>query len=246
MGIGNFWVASLIAVIAAGVLAAIYGIIALRVVGLYFLLVTLALGQLVFCISTTWRSVTGGDNGVIGSPLPDLRIPGLTVNSVIYYYLVLIIAAVCFFLLYRLVNSPFGYALQGIRDDEKKMRTLGYNTWLYKYLAFIIAGIFAAVGGVLFSYFLVVVGPPQLSITTSTMAILMVIIGSTRIFWGPVAGSIAVILLEYIASICIPERWPLILGLIFVIAVMFLRDGIGVSLTRLWMRLDYFHGSVAS
>jgi branched-chain amino acid transport system permease protein len=246
LGVGNFWVASLIAVITAGVLAAIYGIIALRVVGLYFLLVTLALGQLVFCISTVWRSVTGGDNGIIGIPLPDLGIPGLTVNSVIYYYLVFIIAAACFFLLYRLVNSPFGYALQGIRDDEKKMRTLGYNTWLYQYLAFIIAGIFAAVGGVLFSYFLVVVGPPQLSITTSTMAILMVIVGSTQVFWGPVAGSIVVILLEYIASIYLPDRWPLILGLIFVIAVMFLRDGIGVSLTRLWMRLNYFHGSVAS
>jgi len=246
MGIGNFWLASLIAVIAAGVLAAIYGIIALRVAGLYFLLVTLALGQLVFCISTVWRSVTGGDNGIIGTPFPDLGIPGFTINSVTYYYLVFLIAAICFLLLYRLVNSPFGYALQGIRDDEKKMRTLGYNTWLYKYLAFIIAGAFAAVGGVLFSYFLVVVGPPQLSITTSTMAILMVIIGSTRVFWGPVAGSIVVILLEYVASIYVPERWPLILGGIFVIAVMFLRDGIGASVMKLWKRLDFADGSVES
>jgi branched-chain amino acid transport system permease protein len=158
----------------------------------------------------------------------------------------LIFAAICFFLLYRLVNSPFGYALQGIRDDEKKMQSLGYNTWLHKYIAFIIAGIFAAVAGVLFSYFLVVVGPSQLSITTSTMALLMVIIGSTQVFWGPVAGSIVVILLEYIASITIPERWPLILGAIFVIAVMFLRDGIGVSLIRLLRKLDYPHGSVES
>lgn len=237
MGIGNFWVAGLIAVIGAGALAAIYGIIALRVVGLYFLLVTLALGQLVFCISTGWRSVTGGENGVIGIPFPDLGIPGFRMDSVSYYYLVFIIAAICFFLLYRLVNSPFGYALQGIRDDEKKMRTLGYNTWLYKYLAFIVAGLFAAVSGVLFSYFLVVVGPPQLSITTSTMVILMVIIGSTRVFWGPVAGSVVVILLEYVASIYVPERWPLILGGIFVIAVMFLRDGIGVSVMKLWRRL---------
>jgi branched-chain amino acid transport system permease protein len=246
MGIGNFWLAGLIAVITAGVLAAIYGVIALRVVGLYFLLVTLALGQLVFCISTVWRSVTGGDNGIIGTPFPDLGIPGVTVNSMVYYYLVFIVAAICFSLLYRLVNSPFGYALQGIRDDEKKMRTLGYNTWLYKYFAFVIAGIFAAVSGVLFSYFLVVVGPSQLSITTSTMAILMVIIGSTRVFWGPVAGALVVILLEYVASVYIPERWPLILGAIFVIAVMFLREGIGVSLTKLWMRLTDYRGSVAS
>ena len=229
LGIGNFWVATLIAVMVAGLLAAIYGIIALRVFGLYFLLVTLALGQLVFCISTVWRSVTGGDNGIIGTPFPDLGIPGFTINSVTYYYLVLFIAIACFFLLYRLVNSPFGHALQGIRDDEKKMRTLGYNTWLYKYLAYIIAGMFAAIPGVLFSYFLVVVGPPQLSITTSTMALLMVIIGSTQVFWGPVAGAVVVILIEYFASIYAPERWPLILGGIFVIAVMFLRDGIGIA-----------------
>ena len=110
----------------------------------------------------------------------------------------------------------------------------------------IIAGIFAAIAGVLFSYFLVVVGPPQLSITTSTMAMLMVIIGSTRVFWGPVAGAVVVILLEYFASIYVAERWPLILGGIFVIAVMFLRDGIGVSLMRLWRRLDGPHGSVKS
>jgi branched-chain amino acid transport system permease protein len=238
MGVGNFWVAGLIAMIVAGLLAAIYGIIALRVSGLYFLLVTLALGQLVFCISTVWRSVTGGDNGIIGTPFPDLGIPGVTINSVTYYYLVLLIAIACFFLLHRLVNSPFGYALQGIRDDEKKMRTLGYNTWLHKYLAYIIAGMFAAIPGVLFSYFLVVVGPPQLSITTSTMALLMVIIGSTQVFWGPVAGAVVVILIEYFASIYAPERWPLILGGIFVIAVMFLRDGIGVSLTRAWRRLS--------
>ena len=124
------------------------------------------------------------------------------------------------------------------------MQSLGYHTWLHKYIVFIIAGIFAAVGGVLFSYFLVVVGPPQLSITTSTMALLMVIIGGTQVFWGPIIGSIVLILLEYVASIYVPTRWPLILGTIFVIAVMFLRDGIGAALMRLWNRLGYDHGSV--
>jgi ABC-type branched-subunit amino acid transport system permease subunit len=96
---------------------------------------------------------------------------------------------------------------------------------------------FAAVAGVLFSYFLVVVAPPQLSIETSTMAILMVIIGSTRVFWGPVAGAVVVILLQSFASVYIPQRWPLILGAVFVIAVMFLKEGIGVSLLRLYGKL---------
>jgi branched-chain amino acid transport system permease protein len=239
MGIGNFWLAALIAIAVAGLVAAIYGLIALRVSGLYFLLVTLALGQLMFYVAEKWRAVTGGSNGVIGTPYPDIGIEGFTFNSVSFYFFVFIIAAFCFFLLYRLVHSPFGHGLQGIRDDEKKMQSLGYNTWLHKYIAFIIAGMVAAVAGVLFSYFLVVVGPPQLSITTSTTALLMVIIGSTQVFWGPVAGAVAVILFEYLASIYVPERWPLILGAIFVIAVMFLRDGIGVSLIRLWSKFSY-------
>jgi branched-chain amino acid transport system permease protein len=239
LGIGNFWLAGLIGVLVALAVAAVYGIVALRVAGLYFLLVTLALGQLMFYIAERWRGLTGGSNGVIGAPFPDIGIEGFSLNALSFYFLVLIFAVLCYLFLYRLVNSPFGHALQGIRDDEKKMRTLGYNTWLYKYLAYIIAGGVAGVAGVLFSYFLVVVGPPQLSITTSTMALLMVIIGSTQVFWGPVVGAVVVILFEYMASLYIPERWPLILGAIFVIAVMFLKDGIGVSLMRAWQKLHY-------
>jgi branched-chain amino acid transport system permease protein len=244
MGIGSFWLAALIAVLIAGLVAAVYGVIALRVSGLYFLLVTLALGQLMFYVAEKWRPMTGGSNGIIGTPYPDIGIQGFSFNTLSFYFFVFIIAVISFFMLYRLVNSAFGHALQGIRDDEKKMQSLGYNTWLHKYIAFIIAGLVAAIAGVLFSYFLVVVGPPQLSITTSTMALLMVIIGSTQVFWGPVAGSVVVILLEYVASIYVPQRWPLILGGIFVIAVMFLRDGIGVSLIKLWSRIGYSNGSV--
>jgi branched-chain amino acid transport system permease protein len=237
VGIGSFWVPAIIAVLSAGVMAAVYGVIALRVRGLYFLLVTLALGQLMFYVADRWRSLTGGSNGIIGIPYPELGIPGLTLDSISYYYFVLLIAIVCYVLLYRIVHSPFGQALQGIRDDEKKMQSLGYNTWLHKYIAYVLAGMFAAVAGVLFSYFLVVVAPPQLSIETSTMAILMVIIGSTRVFWGPVAGAVVVILLNSFASVYIPQRWPLLLGAVFVIAVMFMKDGIAVSLLRFYGRL---------
>ena len=237
MGIGSFWVPAIIAVVAAGLLAAVYGVIALRVKGLYFLLVTLALGQLMFYVADRWRSLTGGSNGIIGIPYPDMGVGGITLDSISYYYFVLLIAAGCYFLLYRIVHSPFGQALQGIRDDEKKMQSLGYNTWLHKYIAYVLAGMFAAVAGVLFSYFLVVVAPPQLSIETSTMAILMVIIGSTRVFWGPVAGAVVVILLQSFASVYVPQRWPLLLGAVFVVAVMFMKEGIGISLLRLYGRM---------
>jgi branched-chain amino acid transport system permease protein len=244
LGVGNFWVPALVAVLVAGVIAAIYGVIALRVRGLYFLLVTLALGQLMFYLAERWRSLTGGSNGIIGAPFPDLGVQGVALDTLSYYFFVLALAAVCFFLLYRLVHSPFGQALQGIRDDEKKMQTLGYNTWLHKYLAYIVAGMVAALAGVLFSYFLVVVGPPQLSLTTSTMASLMVIIGSPQVFWGPVVGSLVVILLEYGASLWVPERWPMVLGGIFVVAVMFVRDGLGISLLRFLKGMDRRYGSL--
>jgi len=242
-GIENFWVSSVCSIVMAGLLAAVFGIIALRVSGLYFLLVTLALGQLVYYVAVAWQSMTGGVNGIIGIPRPDLGIPGFTWNATYFYFFVLLALIICFFLMYRVIKSPFGHALQGIRENEPRMRCLGYNTWLYKYIAFIVGGLFAGVAGVLFSYFLGVVGPPQAGVTTSTVALLIVIIGSTRVFWGPVIGAVVVVLLEYFASLLVPARWPLILGGVFVIAVIFLRGGIGVNLLRLWDRVSYQYGS---
>jgi len=242
-GIENFWVSSVCSILMAGLLAAVFGIIALRVSGLYFLLVTLALGQLVYYVAIAWQSMTGGVNGIIGIPRPDLGIPGFTWNATYFYFFVLLALIICFFLLYRVVKSPFGHALQGIRESETRMRVLGYNTWLYKYIAFIVGGLFAGVAGVLFSYFLGVVGPGQASVTTSTIVLLIVIIGSTRVFWGPVIGAVVVVLLEYFASLYAPARWPLILGGVFVISVMFLRGGIGLNLLRLWARVGYQYGS---
>ncbi len=246
LGIDNFWLTALASVFVAGIVAVIFGVIALRVSGLYFLLVTLALGQLVFYAAEKLRSITGGINGIVGIPYPNLGITWFSWDSKSFYIFVLIIAIICFFLLYRLIKSPFGYALQGIRDDEERMRSLGYNTWLHKYIIYIIAAIFASVTGILFSYFLVVVGPPQLSITTSTMVLLMVIIGSTQLFWGPAIGAVVVIFLEYVASLYVPARWPLILGAFFIISVMFLREGIGISLKKFWTGIIGRYGNITS
>ena len=245
-GIESFWVSAPLGILMAGLVAAVFGAIALRVSGIYFLLVTLALGQLVYYIAIAWRSVTGGTDGVIGIPRPDLGIPWFTWNATSFYFFVLLALVVCFFLLYRLVNSPFGYALQGIREDESRMRCLGYNTWLYKYIAFIIAGMFAGVSGILFGHFFGAVAPSHTSVITSTLVLLMVIVGGTRVIFGPVIGAAVVVLLEYFASLYTPARWPLILGAIFVIAVMFLRGGIGLYIVRFWKRMSYRYGSTES
>ena len=166
--------------------------------------------------------MTRGADGLVGIPRPVLGLPWLTWNHINFYYFVLIVFLICFLLIYRLVHSPFGDALQGIRESEPRMRALGYNTWLYKYIAFIIAGLFAGVAGVLFVHHNSMITPFQLGVTVSTLAMLMCIVGGLGTLWGPVIGALVIVIIEYFSSLYIPERWPLVLGGVFFLTVMFL------------------------
>jgi len=239
LGIRSFWLVAPISILITAFVAAIFGIISLQTKGLLFSFITMALGQLLVNVAVKWRSVTGGSNGLIGIPLPHLGIPGVTMNQTSFYFLVLIIFVVCFILIYRLVHSPFGIALQGIRDEEGRLSHLGYNTWLYKMLIFIIAGAFAGTAGVLFGSCNGIMDPSSLGVTTSVMAVLMVIIGGSRTVYGPMIGAAVITILENLSSVYAPERWPLILGCIFVVTVMFFRGGISTHLIGLWTRLRY-------
>jgi branched-chain amino acid transport system permease protein len=194
------------------------------------------MGELIFSVAEKWRSVTHGGDGLVGISLPNLHL-GFTMNNLYFYYLVFIFFIVCGFLIYRIVNSPFGDALQGIRENEPRMRSLGYNTWLYKYMAFVVGGLFAGVAGVLFGHFTGIMAPGHIGIMTSTLVMLMVILGGSSVIFGPVLGAAMVLILEHVASIYAPERWPLILGAVFVMAVMFLRGGISLHLLKLWRKL---------
>jgi branched-chain amino acid transport system permease protein len=180
--------------------------------------------------------MTGGTDGLIHIVYPSLGIPGLDLTPSSFYYLVFIAFIVCFFLLYLITNSPFGRALVGIRENEPRMLALGYNTWAHKYVAFIISGIFAGVAGVLYAFYYGAMVPSHLALLTSTSAMLMVIIGGAGTLFGPVLGAVVVVLLERIASIYTPERWPLILGAVFVICVLFVRGGFAVYVARFWRR----------
>jgi len=233
-GMTDFWLLAVIGVSLSAVLSAFFGAIALRASGVQFLLVTLAIGQLLYSVATKWRTFTGGANGVPAIPFPDLGATSWLLDSRSYFYLVLAVFLVSFIVLYLVANSPFGHALRGIHADEGRMNALGYNTWLFKYIAIIIAGLFAGLAGVLYAPFAGLVGPMHLSVTTSSTVMLMVIIGSETVFAGPVLGAAIVILLEYVASVYMPGRWPLVLGAVFVLAVMFLRGGVSVHLLRLW------------
>lgn len=233
--IHSFWLVALITIIATAALGAVFGLIALRVSGFKFLMVTFALGQLLFAVAYNWHSLTGGAFGLKGMKYLSLGFPlKWNVNSL--YYFTLIIFVLCLLLIYRLVRSPFGHALKGIRENETRMRALGYNTWLYKYIAYIIAAAFAALAGVLFIHWHLHVSPQHLAVTTSTEGILYVIMGGAGTLVGPILGTGLVTALQYVISLYVPDRWPLILGVFFIIVVMFLRGGIVPSVVRAWKR----------
>lgn len=238
MDIPSFWVGLPCGVIVAGALAAILGAVALRVPGIYFLIVTLSMGQMVYSIIWGWRYLVMYESeGIMGVEYPTLGIPGFTLDGMSYYYFVLFFLIICFFLLYRFVNSPFGLTLQGIREDELRMCVLGYHTWFYKYIAFIIGGLFAGVAGVLFVYNNTAVLPEHLGFGYSTYVILMVILGGVGTLYGAIIGAGIIVFLEFYAGVMRPERWPLIFGLILVLTIMFVRGGLAVHLKRHWKKL---------
>ena len=233
-----FWLGAPAAILASAFVAGVFGIIALRVTGLYFILVTFALGQLLFSVtfSVGWLT-TAGTEGVTGIGRPDLGFLDVAWNNQSYFYLVAVVFAICGFILYRIVNSPFGAALQGIRENEPRMRALGYNTWLYQYLAFVIAGAFAGVAGVFFAYHNGIIAPANVGFLMSGLVMFMVIIGGVATLYGAVFGAVGITLLQFYAADYTPERWPLILGGVFIVSVMFARQGFGVYLYKLWKRV---------
>jgi len=238
LGVTSFWLLLPAGALAAALAAATLGVVALRVSGVYFLFVTLALGELLVAAANGWVGLTGGSNGIFGVPYPGL-LPGARLSQLGMLYLALAVFAAAAAALWAIARSPFGLALQGIRDDEGRMRQLGYDTWRFKYLAFVIAGAFAGVAGVLFAPFSSTVVPGFLGATTSSLLMLMVIIGSARVFWGPVLGAAIILFLQYYVSLIVPERWPLVLGLAFVLAVLLVPGGIGARLDALWDRVRY-------
>jgi len=187
--------------------------------------------------------MTGGSNGLVGIPLPILGLHGSTMSRTSFCILVIAVFVVCLSLMDRLMRSPFGLAMQGIRDDEGRMAHLGYHTWLHKYLVFILGGMFAGMAGLLFGHLNGIIVPAHLGVTTSAMAMLMVIMGGTSTVFGPALGAAAVTVLELLSSIYNPERWPLILGSGFIFVVLFLRGGIALHLINLWNRLKRRYGS---
>jgi branched-chain amino acid transport system permease protein len=223
-GLGwDFWLVVVMGILLGAALAAVFGLFAIRASGVYFLMITLALGQCVWGLAYRWNSLTGGDNGINMTGRPKF---GLDLsNEVTFFYLVFGFFAVSLVLLYVLVRSPFGRSLAGIRERELRMQILGYNTWLHKYIAFIIAGGFGGLAGVLWALTNGHVSPETVVLTTSVDALLMVVLGGAGTLVGGAIGSFIVIALREYLSTLVPW-WQYVLGAVYVLTILYLPSGL--------------------
>lgn len=221
----GFWTCLLLAILAAIVTAAAFGLIAIRALGTYFLMITLALGMVVWGLAFRWVSLTKGDNGISGVPRPSLGLPLAFTDPTTFYYLTLVTFLLAFGLLFLIVRSPFGMSLKGIRESEGRMRSLGYNVWLHKYLSFILAGAFAGLAGVLWAYYNGFVSPVEVQLITSVETLLMVAMGGPGTLVGPALGAGVIVFLKNFVSVY-TKRWLLILGGVYICVILFTPQGI--------------------
>jgi branched-chain amino acid transport system permease protein len=219
--------ALVLALCACVVVAVVFGLIAVRASGVFFLMITLAQGMIVWGIVQRWTTVTGGDNGLTGIERPSFALEYWT-----FYYLTLVVVAVCTLLVAVIVRSPFGLSLKGIRESEGRMAPLGYNVFLHKLAAFTVAGTFAGVAGLLLAMYNSFYSPAAVHIKASADGLLMSILGGIGTLSGAFVGStIFVFVTNYISGFL--DRWPTLLGLIFVLTILFAKDG----LVGAWQRL---------
>ena len=209
--------------LAAGACALVIGLFSTRVSGVYFIMLTLAFSQMFYAVAfqAAWL---GAEDGIVGVPRPSILGVSLTRPVSFHLYLVALFALVAFGL-WRVVRSPFGRVIVGIHDNESRMQAVGYPVNRYKLLAFVVAGVVAGTAGALYAQFVGSITPDAFFWTTSGEVLLMVIIGGTRTLGGAVLGAAAFILLQSLVS-SYTERWMLILGLTFIVFVLFAPGGI--------------------
>jgi branched-chain amino acid transport system permease protein len=224
VGLGyDFWLVVVGGILLGAALAAVFGLLAIRATGVYFLMITLALGQCVWGLAYRWNSLTNGDNGINLRQRPIFGID--LANELTFFYLVLGFFAVSLLVLYTLVRSPFGLSLAGIRERELRMRILGYNTWLHKYIAFIIAGAFGGLSGVLWAHTAGIVSPVNVELAFSVDALLMAVLGGSGTLVGGVIGAFIVFGLREYLSTLVPW-WQYVLGGVYVLTILYLPTGL--------------------
>ena len=214
--------------------AAVFAVLALRGTGLGFVMITVALGQIVWGVAYRWISLTNGDNGITitGRPSPF----GLVLTTPRgFYWATLVVFLLALASMAIFVASPLGAAVRGTRDQPRRMNALGYHVWMIRFVAFLFSGFWTGVAGLLYLYYNQFVSPQAVALTASAEALLMVISGGTGTLLGPIVGAGLVVVIKNVASAYI-ERWNFVLGAIFVLIVVFMPDGLVPGVTRLARR----------
>jgi branched-chain amino acid transport system permease protein len=211
--------------------AAVFAVLALRGTGLGFVMITVALGQIVWGVAYRWISLTNGDNGITISTRPMPFGVALTSPGAFYWAtLVVFLLAVASMAVF--VASPFGASVRGTRDQPRRMNALGYHVWMIRFLAFLFSGFWSGVAGLLYLYYHQFVSPQAVALTASAEVLLMVISGGTATLLGPITGAALVVIMKNVASAYI-ERWNFVLGAIFVVIVVFMPEGLVPGTVRL-------------
>ncbi len=210
---------------------AVFAALSLRTTGIGFLMITLALGQILWGLAYRWIGVTNGDNGltVASRPAPF----GFSLETATaFYYATLLTFLLGVLAMAVFANSPFGASLAGTRDQPRRMTALGYNVWMIRFYACMFSGLLSGIAGILFVYYNQFISPQSLSLTASAEVVLMVIAGGTGTLMGPIVGAALVVVMKNVASAYI-ERWNFLLGAIFVAIVIFMPEGLVPGTVRL-------------
>jgi branched-chain amino acid transport system permease protein len=221
----DFWTCVLGGLVVGVLLSAAVGLIVSHVRDVYFLMITLAIGMVLWGLSYRWIPVTGGDNGLSGIPRLELHAGLPFAGPTVFYYVALAVFAVSGLAIATLVRSPFGLTLRGIRENEGRMKSLGFNTWLHCYLSFVVSGFFASIAGIMWAYYNGFVSPTYLDLTASSELFLMVTLGGPATLIGPVLGAGAIVLLKNVMSAW-TARWLLILGIVYIVAILAAPKGV--------------------
>jgi branched-chain amino acid transport system permease protein len=225
--------AAIVCALVAGILSmALYAILSLRSTGIGFIMITLALGEILWGLAYRWISVTGGDNGINVRTRPEPF--GLSLaDPTVFYYVTMVVFLISIGMCAIFIRSPLGAALMGTRDQPRRMNALGYHVWAIRFAACLFSGLLTAIAGILFIYYTQFISPQTLALTASAEVLLMVIAGGAGTLFGPVVGAILVVVVKSVVSGFI-ERWNMLLGFIFVAIVILMPEGLVPGTARLW------------
>ncbi len=224
----SLWLACLFGVLFTTLISLPVGWVQVRTGGLAFALLTLAFGMMFHTIVWKWYSVTGGDDGLMGMPNPDIRIFGLTIGNTddptVMYLFTLTVVVICFLLTRRIIKSPFGAVLEAIRENEERAAFVGINVRQYKLFGWMLACMLAGISGALFILYKGYIGPTTMSAFAGAGVLMMVLLGGMGTLWGPMVGAALFIYLQdYLSTMT--EHWEIYLGLVVILLVLFMPTG---------------------